>query len=316
MNELIPWNKQSNWIKVLIGVFVLAILPFILSKFYLHLTTTILIMALFAVSFNLIIGYTGIISFGHAAFFGIGAYTYALLSTKTGLPLAINICLTPVAGAITALIVGYFCIRLQGILFAMLTLAFSQIFYSIVHQWYAFTGGDNGIIGLPRPEILTSDKAFYFFTAAIFTAGIAILWRLIHSPFGYTLWAIRENPLRSSFIGVEVDHHRLIVFTITGAFAGLAGVLFTMLDRQVFPNFLHWSLSTEVLIMALLGGIYTFAGPALGAMLINLLRYWLSTYTTYWMIFLSAILLVIVLVMQKGIIGTIAERLKPPALRT
>jgi len=309
-------ETRSNWIWALGGVVVLMVLPWVLSKFYLHLASTILIMALFATSFNLILGYTGITSFGHAAFFGIGAYTYALLSTKTSLPLFLNICLAPVTGALGALIVGYFCIRLHGILFAMLTLAFSQIFYTIAFQWYGFTGGDNGIVGLPALPILTSDKGFYYFTAAVVSVGVVILWRLVHSPFGCSLWTIRENSLRSSFIGVEVNRHRLIVFTITGAFAGLAGVLFTMLDHQVFPNYFHWSLSTEVLIMALLGGMFTFTGPALGALMVTLLRYWISSYTLYWMIFLSLILLFIVLFLQKGIIGTVTERMKPPELRT
>jgi branched-chain amino acid transport system permease protein len=309
-------ESRSNWIWALGGIVVLALLPFFLSKFYLHLASTILIMALFAMSFNLILGYTGITSFGHAAFFGVGAYTFALLSMKTSWPLVLNICLAPVTGALAAFVVGYFCIRLHGILFAMLTLAFSQIFYTIAFQWYGFTGGDNGIVGLPSPGILAWDKGFYYFTAAVASAGIVILWRLIHSPFGYTLWAIRENSLRSSFIGVEVNWHRLIVFTITGAFAGMAGVLFTLLDHQVFPNYFHWSLSTEVLIMALLGGMLTFTGPALGAMMVTLLRYWISSYTLYWMIFLSLILLIIVLFLRKGIIGTITERMKPPQLRT
>jgi branched-chain amino acid transport system permease protein len=307
---------RSNWGWALGGIMVLAVLPFFLSKFYLHLASTILIMALFAMSFNLILGYTGITSFGHAAFFGVGAYTFALLSIKTSWPLVLNICLAPVTGALAAFVVGYFCIRLHGILFAMLTLAFSQIFYTIAFQWYGFTGGDNGIVGLPSPAILAWDKGFYYFTAAIVSAGVVILWRLIHSPFGYTLWTIRENSLRSSFIGVEVNWHRLIVFTITGAFAGMAGVLFAMLDHQAFPNYFHWSLSTEVLIMALLGGMLTFTGPALGAMVVTLLRYWISSYTLYWMIFLSLILLIIVLFLQKGIIGTITERMKPPELRT
>jgi len=309
-------KSRSHWVWVFVGIVVLAVLPLLLSKFYLHLTSTMLIMALFAISFNLILGYTGMTSFGHAAFFGMGAYTYALLSTKTGWSLALNIFLAPVTGALAALIVGYFCIRLHGILFAMLTLAFSQIFYTVIFQWYGFTGGDNGIVGLPTPEILASDKALYYFIAAIVTAGVAILWRLIHSPFGYTLWTIRENSLRSSFIGVEVNRHRLIVFTITGAFAGLAGVLFAMLDRQVFPSYLHWSLSTEVLIMSLLGGMLTFGGPALGAIMVTLIRYWISTYTLYWMIFLSFILLFIVLFLQKGVVGTVTERMKPPELRT
>ncbi len=309
-------GSRSNWTWVIVGIAVLAVLPFLLSTFYLHLASTILIMALFAMSFNLILGYTGITSFGHAAFFGVGAYTFALLSTKTSWPLVLNISLAPVTGALAAFIVGYFCIRLHGILFAMLTLAFSQIFYTIAFQWYGFTGGDNGIVGLPSPAVFASDKAFYYFTAVIFGAGVAILWRLIHSPFGYALWTIRENSLRSAFIGVEVNRHRLIAFTITGAFAGMAGVLFTMLDHQVFPNYLHWSLSTEVLIMALLGGMLTFTGPALGAMMVTLLRYWISSYTLYWMIFLSFILLIIVLFLQKGIMGTIMERMKPPELRT
>ncbi len=307
-------RSYRTW--ALVGILLLAILPLFCSKFYIHLATTILIMALFAMSFNLILGYTGITSFGHAAFFGVGAYTYALLSIKTSLPLFLNICLAPIMGAISALVVGYFCIRLHGILFAMLTLAFSQIFYTIAFQWYGFTGGDNGIVGLPAPEILISDKGFYYLTASIFAVGTYILWRFIGSPFGFTLWTIRENSLRSSFIGVEVNRHRLIVFTITGAFAGLAGVLFALLDRQVFPNYFHWSLSTEVLIMALLGGMFTFFGPALGAMMVTLLRYWISTYTLYWMIFLSFILLVIVLFLQKGILGTITEKFKPPELRT
>ena len=303
-------EARRTWIWVFVGIVILALLPVLLSKFYLHLASTILIMALFAMSFNLILGSMGMTSFGHAAFFGMGAYTYALLSTKAGSPLLLNICLAPVAGALAALVVGYFCIRLHGILFAMLTLAFSQIFYTIAFQWYGFTGGDNGIVGLPVPGLFASDAAFYYFTAGVTALGVGLLWRLVHSPFGHTLWTIRENALRASFIGVEVDRHRLIAFTITGGYAGLAGVLFTLQDGQVFPNYFHWSLSTEVLIMVLLGGMFTFAGPALGAMLVTLLRYWISSFTLYWMIFLSLILLIIVLFLRDGILGSISERVR------
>lgn len=297
---------RTFFIKIGLGVVVVGLLlapALLLGRFSLHLAITVLIMALFAMSYNLLLGEAGLVSFGHAAFFGIGGYAYALLATKTDLPLILPLALSPVVSGLIALIVGYFCVRLHGILFSMLTLAFGQVLYTVVFQWYSFTGGDNGIVGLPSPSILRSMANDYVFVLMTVGASIFILWRLTRSPFGQALRLMRENRERAGFIGIEVRRYRLAVFTIAGFFAGLAGLLFALLDRQVFPDTMHWAQTAEVLVMTLLGGIFTFFGPAVGAAIVTLLRYWIVTYTIYWMLLLGLVLLMSVLFFPNGIVG-------------
>jgi branched-chain amino acid transport system permease protein len=287
----------------------LALSPF-LEGFYRHLGMTVLIMALFALSYNLLLGEAGLVSFGHAAFFGVGGYTYALLATKVGTPALVNILLAPVVTALIAFLVGYFCVRLHGILFSMLTLAFGQVIYTLTFQWYSFTGGDNGIVGLPAPAILMPSRNYYVFVVLVVVTSGVLLWRLTHSPFGQALRVMRENRERAEFIGIPVRLLRLTVFTIAGGFAGTAGLLFALLNRQVFPDYMYWAQTAQVLVMSLLGGIFTFLGPAVGALIVTVLQYWIATYTIYWLLILGVILLSCVLFFPQGIVGSLQERLR------
>ncbi|MBI4608800.1 MAG: branched-chain amino acid ABC transporter permease, partial [Candidatus Rokubacteria bacterium] len=260
---------------ILIGVgAVLALsgLPFLLPPFYLLLATEILIFTLFASSFNLLFGYTGLLSFGHAAYFGVGAYCAGLLLRDLGVPMLVAIPLGGLLAALAALIIGYFCVRLDEIYFAMLTLAFAQILHSVVWHWNEVTGGSDGLDMIPRPPLkffgLTLDigsmTGFYYFTLIIVAFGLSILWKIIDSPFGLALKAIRENAIRGEFVGIRVTRYRLAAFVISGAFSGLAGALFAPFQRAVTPEAVYWTTSADPVLMSLLGGTRVFLGPAVG----------------------------------------------------
>lgn len=294
------------WIIILVLLF---LIPFLVSRFYIYLATEILIMSLFALSFNLLLGYTGLVSFGHAAYFGIGAYTCGLLLTKASLPTALSLAAAPVFSALAALLIGYFCLRLTHIYFAMLTLAFSQIVWALAFKWYGFTGGDNGLVGVPVPALLGSPKSYYFFTLVVVGASFFLFWKIINSPFGQTLKAIRENPERVDFMGINVKSYKLISFVMAGTFAGLAGGLFSMFNRSVFPDFIFWTKSAEVILMTLIGGMYTFIGPAVGAGVLLYLDQFITSYTEYWPIVLGITLLPLIFFFPEGIMGFIQARL-------
>jgi branched-chain amino acid transport system permease protein len=214
----------------------------------------------------------------------------------------------PLASALAALVIGYFCIRLSHIYFAMLTLAFSQIVYFTAFKWYAFTGGDNGLIGVPVPEWV-QDPTFtnyYRFVLVVCVLGIFILWRIVNSPFGKTLTAIRENPERAGFIGINVKRYELYAFMIAGAFSGLAGALIMLNERSVYPDLAFWTRSTQVLLMSILGGVYTFSGPIVGAFLLLFMDADITqNYPGIWQLFLGAVLVVILYGLPGGVVGFI-----------
>lgn len=299
-------SKENGVLIAIIALLVL--LPLTESRFYIFLGTDLLIMGLFAVSLNLLVGYTGLVSFGHAAFFGVGAYTYTLLMKKASLPFALAFPAAAVFGAVIALGVGFFCIRLTKIYFAMLTLAFSQILWAIVFKWNSLTGGDNGIIGIPFPRFLDSSVHFYYFTLVTVTVSLFVLRQMVNSPFGRMLTTIRENPERTEFIGVNVRLFQLIVFMISGFFAAIAGALFAILNRSIFPDLLYWPQSAEVLIMTLLGGMYSFFGPLVGAAVLLYLRMQVTSYTQYWPVILGTILALLLFFFPGGIVGFLKSR--------
>lgn len=301
---LLDW-KLHWW---LLACVALGILRFLLTEFYLHLACVIFVMALGATALNLIMGYSGMVSFGHSALLGVGGYTVALLLIYTGIPKVIAFISAPFSTALVTLIIGWFCVRLHGILFAMLTLAFSMVLYAMAHQWYSFTGGDNGIVGLPA--LVSPLNNYYILVTGITIVCFILMWRLINSPFGHTLRAIQQNPNRPSFIGVNVSHYRLAMFTISGFFCGIAGALLCFLDGQIFPSIMFWSTSGELLIMVLFGGMFSFFGPFVGATLIEIIKYLAGTYTIYWMILLGIILLVTILFLPEGVFGFLEERAK------
>lgn len=289
----------------------LALLPAVGGTFHVVLATEILINALFAVSFNLLFGYAGMLSFGQAAYFGIGAYATGLLLKRGGVAsLAIGLLSGPAAAAIAALLLGFFCIRLTKVYFAMLTLAFAQVVFAITFKWYSFTGGDNGLIGIPLPPLdllridLGTPARYYLFTLAVVSLALWACKTIVNSPFGCVMRALRENVERVEFVGLDVKRYQLGIFVLAGAFAGLAGALFALFQRQAFPDYLFWTRSAEPVLMTILGGIYTFLGPAVGAALLLILETTVKAYTEYWPIFLGATLLGLVLILPGGVTGT------------
>jgi branched-chain amino acid transport system permease protein len=282
------------------------------AKYWVSFLAEVFIWSLFAVAFNLLMGYTGMISFGQAAYLGVGGYAAGLLLKKiSGFPFALGMLAAPVAGALAALVIGYFCIRLTHTYFAMLTLAFSMIVYYTAFKWYDFTGGDNGLIGVPVPAWV-QDPTFanyYKFVLVITLVGIYLLWRIVNSPFGKTLTAIRENPERAGFVGINVKRYELYAFVITGAFSGLAGALFTVNERSVYPDLAFWTRSTQVLLMSIMGGVYTFFGPIVGAFLLQLMDADITQdYPQIWQLFLGAVLVLILYGLPGGIMGFILAR--------
>jgi len=289
------------------------LVPLALSHFYLLLATEILIMGLFALAFNLLLGYAGMVSFGHAAFYGLGAYACGLLLKKADWPFAASFLAAPVVAALAALLFGLLCIRLTRIYFSMLTLAFSQIVWAVAHKWYSLTGGDNGLVAIPVPAALTAPRPFYLFTLAVAGAATWALWRLVNAPFGHTLLAIRENAERAEFVGVHVRRVQLTAFVISGGISGLAGGLFALFSRGAFPDYAFWTKSAEVLLMTLLGGPYAFLGPALGAGILIALNSVVTSFTEYWPVVLGVILLALIYVFPGGVMRLFRSSATPAA---
>jgi branched-chain amino acid transport system permease protein len=308
-NFLRATRKSGVWQAVVFALFVA--LPFLVSGGWLSIVIEILIMMLAACALNVILGYGGMVSFGPAGPYAVGGYTTALLLTKTGIPFVIAMIAGPVAAGVAGGIVGWFCVRRTTVYFALLTLAFSQIIWTIIFEWYGFTGGDNGIVGVPAPDFLMSISHYYYFTLVIITVFLIILWKIVNSPFGKTLQAIRENPGRTKFIGINVRRYQLIAFVISSVFLGAAGTLFCGFSHSVFPDYAHWIKSTDMLIICLLGGIYNFTGPIIGSIVYILLSKLISSYTMYWLLFLGIILVLLMLFMRGGIMGFISEKFSP-----
>jgi branched-chain amino acid transport system permease protein len=298
-------------------VFLMALsLPWIGSRYDTFLGTQIAIYSLFALSLNLLLGTTGLVSFGHAAYFGIGSYACGILMKIVAVPFWLAF---PAAGLIAALFAagfGFFCVRLTKIYFAMLTLAFSQIVWAICFKWNDLTGGDQGLPDVPFPDLgwmaalpgfdrMRIAEQFYVLVLVLVALSVAALRRLTGSPFGRVLTTIRENPERAAFIGVNVRLYELAAFTIAGGFAGLSGALFGIFNRGVFADFVFWSKSADVMIMTILGGMHHFWGPAVGALVLTLLNQQITAYTEFWPFVLGTILIVLLFVFPGGILGAL-----------
>lgn len=295
----------------MVGLFALAVVapPLLsyVSSFYVSLATEILILALFASSLNLLTGYGGMVTFGHAAYFGIASYALALLVKRAGVPLVPAFLLCPLVSLAAATVFGYFCVRLTRVYFAMLTLAFAQIVYTVVFQWYALTGGDNGIPGVWSEGIIPSSVAsplgYYYFTLTVVVASLATLYLFVKSPFGLILTAVRDNPERTRFVGLNVRLHQYVAFMLAGFHAGVAGALFTFLKGGAYPDFVFWTKSAEPLVVSILGGMSYFSGPIVGAAIFQILHFVTNRYTEYWPLVLGTILLLLVLVAPRGLVG-------------
>jgi len=288
----------------------LALLPLVSEGYVLVLMTDMLVFALFAVSLHFIMGPAGLHSFGHAAYFGLGAYGAGLLAARAGAPMELALGLGPLAGGLGALVFGWFCVRLSGVYLAMLTLAFAQIAWSVVFQWDAFTGGSNGIIGIWPAPWLSSKTAYYYLTLLVCAAAIAALWRALYAPFGYALRAARDSPLRADAIGIDARRLQWAAFTLSGLFAGMAGALYAFSKGSISPESMAVPRSVDGLVMVLLGGIQTLTGPVWGAALFTWLQDAVARNVDYWRAVIGAVILLLVLAFPQGLTGFVAERLE------
>jgi len=285
-------------------------LPLIIGEFWIHVAIEILILGLFAVSFNMIFGYMGQLSFGHEAYFGVGAYATGLLLVKTAVPLPAALAVSMVTAGLLALVIGYFCVRLTGIYFAILTMAFGQMLYYIIFQWYSFTGGDDGLQGIVPPEWLMSASAYYYFTPFIVTAALIVMWFISESPFGYTMRSIRENADRTRFIGINVSNYMLINFVVAGMFAGLAGGLLGPFNRSIAPDLCNWHQSGVPVFMTVIGGPLGFFGPMIGSVIYTFLFAFVTGFTEYWPLTIGLLIVFVVLFIPGGVLGLAQSKFK------
>ncbi len=283
---------------------------------YTELATRVVVLGLAATSLNFLLGYTGMLSFGHAAYFGLGAYGAAMVlrygPPSTPLAIVAGVAL----GTVAAGVIGALIVKLRGVYFAMVTIAFGQVFYFAAFRWNAVTGGDDGLSGWSRMPLrlgrleldIGGDRAFYFFALALFLVAAAAMALLLRSPFGRTLLAIRENERRARFLGIPVARHVWSSFVLSCAFASLAGTLYALLDNFTDPRALRWDLSGNFVIMAVLGGMRSFWGPLIGAAIFVTLQDWISTRTQNWMSVVGAFFVLIVLFFPRGVLGMLRRR--------
>ena len=290
---------------VLLGL--LLVLPALAGEYAQLLATEVLILALFAASLHFIMSIGGLVSFGHAAYFGIGAYTSALLLKHLSSSMAVSLLAAPFAAAAIAALFGWFCIRLSGVYLAMLTLAFAQIVWSVAFQ-SSWSGGDNGILGVWPPAWLGSKSAYYYFTLGLATVGLLALRRAIFAPFGYALRAGRDSPLRCDAIGIDVRRQQWAAFVLAGAVAGLAGALHAFHKGSVFPTVLSIAQSVDALVMVLLGGVQTLSGPLVGAAAYHSLQTEMMRATDYWRLVLGTVIVALVVAFPQGIAGFAQQR--------
>ena len=301
-----PLLRNASWLLMA----ALLALPLFNTSFPYALTLSIdlLIAALFATSLHFIMGPAGMHSFGHAAYFGLGAYGAALFLKAMSMPMELSLIFAPVVAGLGALLFGWFCVRLSGVYLAMLTLAFSQIVWSIIYQSDEFTGGSNGIVGI-WPASWLADKSHYFYLALLVCAGcILLMRRILFSPFGYAMRAGRDSLLRSDAIGIDVKRVQWMAFVLAGLFCGVAGALFAFSKGSISPETISVGRSVDGLVMVLLGGVQTLTGPIVGGVVFTWLQDLLARETEYWRALLGGIILLLVLAFPQGIVGFIRSR--------
>lgn len=307
---------KNTLLMVLLAVVIagLVAVPWIASFFYVFIFTEILILGLFAVSFNLIFGYTGMLSFGHAAFFGIGAYATALILIHLQWPFLACLLVSMGVAGMLALVIGYLSVRLNEVYFAMLTLAFGMMVFAAAYQWRSLTNGSDGLAGFTLGsfglgiDLMLVDPAVYYQVVLVLVAlASVVLFMISRSSFGMILKAIRQNPERVAFAGLNVRTYRLAAFVIAGTFAGLAGGLMAPFLRVASPELMHWSMSAEPILMAILGGTGYFLGPFIGSAVFVLLETWITSVTQSWMLVLGIILALMVIFFRKGLLGTAVD---------
>jgi branched-chain amino acid transport system permease protein len=286
-----------------------ALVPVLMTSTYqLNLACHVLIWGLFAVSFNMLWGVTGMLSFGQALYYGLGAYFVGLMVEYLGsawyLP-AIGIGMLAVA--LISFLLGLLVIRVGGVYFTMLTLAFGQLAWQITFKWYEFTGGDDGVQGIIAPGILSNPIVYYYFLLALVLLSIWILKRMAYSPFGLMLRCVRQNPERVRFLGRRVRRNQLRIYMISSLFAALAGSLMAGVDNSIHTDMFYWTTSGEVILMSVLGGLNQFFGPFIGAAAIILIEDVVGAWTEYWSLIIGSIILIMVIVFPRGLVGELNQ---------
>jgi branched-chain amino acid transport system permease protein len=302
------------------GVAVLISVPNFAGLYQTQLLTYGLIMAIAALGFNLLLGYTGLLSFGHSAYFGLGAYTVAFLLQWFGIrSMELYILLGLPVAAIVSGLFGYVCVRHTRIFFGILTLALSQVLYSLALKFFWVSGGTDGL-RVNRPRLLAGVidfagsggfsrfiVAYYYYVLGVFVLSTAIIWIVVHSPFGKALQAIRDNETRARFLGLRVRRFRWAAFLLSGTFTGLAGILWAPLNGLTTPDVLYWPFSGEIVFMTLLGGFRNFFGPIVGGVAFTFIKTYAVASTEYWQLLLGTVLVVLVLLLPTGIVGVLAQ---------
>jgi len=303
-------DKRLTIVASIAAAALLVALPAIFGSYYLGLATKMIIFGLFAMSLDLLIGYTGLASLGHAAYFGVASYATGLLALRLGWSVWWALPAGVLAAGLTAALFGLLALRARGSYFLMITLALSQVLWGVAFGWRSLTGGDDGLPEVPRPDpglpwSFADNTPFYYFTLVIAAISTALLLRVVGSPFGQSLRGIRESETRMLALGYDTWRYKFTAFVLAGLFAGVAGVLYVYYNRFVSPDYIHVARSAEVLLMVILGGAGSLFGPALGAAVIVLLENIVSGYTERWLMVLGVVYVLVTLFAPDGITGVV-----------
>ena len=307
-------QRSWNILIIVLALTALILIGLLAGRFTIYLTSRVMILAIFAMGYNLLFGRTGLLSFGHAAFYAAGAYGLGLFSLHVSPHPLAGILVGVVCAGLLAAVIGFFCVRQTEIYFAMLTLAFGMMVFSLIWNMRSVTGGDDGLVGIMRAPLslgffsipIIKPKYYYFLVLFFLAVSVFLIHRIHRSPFGLVLAGIRENDRRVEFAGVSLKNYRLGAFIISGTFAGLAGALGTLLESNTSPFSAHWSHSAEPVLVSLIGGIQTFSGPLVGSAVFIVLREVIERFTHNWMLWYGLILLVIIMGFRGGIVGALS----------
>jgi branched-chain amino acid transport system permease protein len=306
-------TRYRDALIALAAFIILALLPALTSsKFLLDFVIRCAAYGLFATSLNLLVGYTGLTSFGHGMFFGLGAYGFGLLMQKTGVPVPIAFVATLLIVLVIAAVIGAICVRLKEIYFAFVTLAFQMLIHSTILSWVSFTGGDQGLRGgIPRPPFLGIDLSnhlhLYIFSCALLVIGLLLMRQIAQSPFGYTLRMIRDNATRASFVGIDVYRAKLTIFVLAALFASVGGMIMALFVSGAYPEFAYWTISGEGIFINMLGGVTTFLGPMVGTVILLILNDTVTRLTEYHGIVLGIVILFFAIGLRKGLMDFVFE---------
>jgi branched-chain amino acid transport system permease protein len=306
-------TRYRDALIALAAFIILALLPALTgSKFLLDFVIRCAAYGLFATSLNLLVGYTGLTSFGHGMFFGLGAYGFGLLMQKTGVPVPVAFVATLLIVLVVASVIGAICVRLKEIYFAFVTLAFQMLIHSTILSWVSFTGGDQGLRGgIPRPPFLGIDLSnhlhLYIFSCALLVIGLLLMRQIAQSPFGYTLRMIRDNATRASFVGIDVYRAKLTIFVLAALFASVGGMIMALFVSGAYPEFAYWTISGEGIFINMLGGVTTFLGPMVGTVILLILNDTVTRLTEYHGIVLGIVILFFAIGLRKGLMDFVFE---------